>query len=332
MKVCLIGASGHYKYALDAVKENDGLLLSGASPGSTGEDISQLVMHLSNMKIKCETYDDYISMFDKVKPDIAVINCYFGDHSRVVLEALKRHINVFVEKPIATSLEQLDMIKEAWVSSGVFLSSMLALRYEPHFFTAWKSVKRGEIGDVRLIHAQKSYKLGERSNFYKYRNTYGGTIPWVGSHAIDWLHWFSGERFVSVYAGHSSMYNQGNGELEATAACFFNMTNEVMGTVSIDYLRPQTALTHDDDRVRIVGSEGIVEVAGSNVYIINKKTNGVEQLSLESPGQIFNDFVSEIKGKGKCLVSAQDSFIATEACLKARLSADTKKVVFWNKI
>lgn len=327
MKICFIGASGHYRYALDVIADNQELILCGISPGSKGENINELIECSNQINSKCKIYDNHISMLDEIKPDIAVINCYFGDHSKIILEALKRQIHVFVEKPISTSLEQLNIIKETWISSGVLLSAMLALRYEPHFYTAWKYVKRGRIGDIRLIHAQKSYKLGQRSDFYKNRQLYGGTIPWVGSHAIDWLYWFSGERFLSVYAGHSAMHNNGNGELETTAACFFNMTNEVLGTVSIDYMRPKNASTHDDDRLRIVGTKGIIEVFERNAYIINPQTVGMEQLTLENPGQIFSDFVNEINGIGKCLVSAPDSFIVTEASLKARLSADIKQVV-----
>jgi predicted dehydrogenase len=55
-----------------------------------------------------------------------------------------------------------------------------------------ESIKQGSIGKVRLMNSQKSYKLGSRSEFYKHRQTYGGTIPWVGSHAIDWMYWLSG--------------------------------------------------------------------------------------------------------------------------------------------
>src|SRR5690606_40743306 len=92
--------------------------------------------------------------------------------------------------------------------------------------------------------------------FFKTRKNYGGTIPWVGSHAIDWLHWFSGEEFQAVYATHSSLYNREHGDLEVSALCQFKFSNEVMGSVNIDYLRPQNAPSHDDDRIRVAGTQG----------------------------------------------------------------------------
>ncbi|MFE5319272.1 hypothetical protein ACFQ88_11245 [Paenibacillus sp. NPDC056579] len=41
----------------------------------------------------------------------------------------------------------------------------------------------------------------------------------------------------------------------------------------------------------------------------------------------FADFVRQINGEGRCLVSAEDSFYVTEACLRAFMSADEIRVV-----
>ncbi|WP_239633643.1 hypothetical protein [Paenibacillus sp. H1-7] len=41
----------------------------------------------------------------------------------------------------------------------------------------------------------------------------------------------------------------------------------------------------------------------------------------------FADFVRQINGEGRCLVSAEDSFNVTEACLRTLMSADEKRDV-----
>lgn len=208
---------------------------------------------------------------------------------------------------------------------------MFGLRYKPWFMTAWKSVRSGMIGDIRMLNAQKSYKLGLRQEFFKHRNTYGGTIPWVGSHAIDWVYWFSGEKFRSVYATHSRKYNKDHGELEVTALCHFTLTNEIFASVSVDYLRPEQAPTHDDDRLRVVGTKGIIEVREHKVFLINGECSGIKELPLLPEEEIF-DFLKQAKGQGECLVSAEESFYITEACLRARQSADEGKVLFSRRI
>jgi predicted dehydrogenase len=326
MKICIIGSSGHVGYAINGVKKDKDLKIMGIAPGSKGENIEK-ILNLIDKKEKVEVFDDYIEMLDKINPDIAVVACHFGDHARVTTSALERGINVFTEKPVATTIEDLEMVKSAYKSSRKKLCAMFGLRYKPWFLTAWHKVKGGAVGEIRLINAQKSYKLGNRDEFYKHRESFGGTIPWVGIHGIDWIYWFSGARFKSVYATHSRKYNRDHGDLETTALCHFTLEREIFASLSIDYLRPESAPTHDDDRLRIVGTEGIIEVLKEKVYLINKECKG-EEIPLLPEGDIFLDFVNEIKGKGKCMISAEDSFYVTYISLMARLSADEGRVIY----
>lgn len=325
--ICFIGSSGHYKYAIDGLRGRRDASAVAVAPGCEGEDTKAVVARLAGIGHSPREYEDYREMLDRENPDVAVVNTYFSLNAGIAAEALDRGIHVFVEKPVATSFEDLERVRKAQESSGKGLAAMLGLRYAPHFYTAWKAVRDGAIGEVRLMTAQKSYRLGERGPNYRKREVYGGTIPWVGSHAIDWLYWFGNKRFLSVMASHSTRSNRGHGDLEMTATCHFTFEDEVLGAVNIDYLRPNTAPSHDDDRARIAGTSGVIEVRMNKVYLISEQRSGVQELALSSPGSIFSDFLDETKGEGQCLVSAKDSLNVTEACLRARESADTRKIV-----
>jgi predicted dehydrogenase len=314
---------------LSRIKDSKKAVIVGISPGSKGEKVDTLYKKVCELGYSPEAFEDFEEMLDKVKPDVAVINSYFCDHAKIVLKTLQRKIHVFVEKPIATTLEDLELVKQAYRGAGVSLTAMFGIRYKPWFLTASKAIKSGEIGMHRLLSAQKSYRLGSRSDNYKKRELYGGTIPWVGSHAIDWVYWFSGERFQSVFATDSRLYNKNHGELELNAQCQFTLTNEVMASVSIDYLRPSKAPSHDDDRIRVAGTEGVIEVRGQKVYLINNKESGIQELPLVEEGEIFEDFLKEVAGEGKCMVSAEDSIYITEICLKTRQAADEKRVIYF---
>ncbi len=327
MRVCLIGGRGHVDYALRVIEQQRDIRIVGVAPGSAGEDVAALLRRCDAAGQRAERHEDYRAMLDRLAPDIAVIAPHIGDHAGVAAEALRRRIHVFVEKPVATTLADLAMLKGEYQKAGVHLAAMLGLRYEPWFLAAKQAVAGGAVGNVRLILAQKSYKLGCRTPDYRQRATYGGTIPWVGSHAVDWIHWLSGERFLSVYAAHSALDNRGHGDLEMTALCHFTLTNQVFGAASLDYLRPETAPTHGDDRVRIAGARGVLEVRDGRVYLTNDETAGTQELPLPPGREIFADFLQQVQGQGPCLVSAEDSFYVTEACLHARESADTGEVV-----
>lgn len=327
MKICIIGSSGHYQYALRGIKEDEEAKIIGISPGCEGENLEKLYTHVKQIGFSPEVYSDPITMLDYIKPDIVVINTFFFKNSEIAIEAMKRGIHVYIEKPVALSVEELEKLKDILQQTKVKFSAMLGLRYTSHFWTAYKLIKENKIGEIRLLHAQKSYKLGIRPDFYKQRKTYGGTIPWVGIHAIDWIYWLSGKKFKSVFAQHSKLYNNGHGELETTAFCSFTMESEVLATVNIDYLRPSIAPTHDDDRIRIVGTKGVLEVVNGKVYLLNDETKEITEVLLENPPIVFLDFINEIRGKDRCLVSAEDSFYTTYISLLARKSADENKLI-----
>ncbi len=329
MRICIIGSSGHTNYVIDGIKVDKDCHIVGVAPGVVQESIVDFATKLELLGQHPQIFEDYRKMLDDLEPDIVAVASQFYVQAPITIEALKRGINVFVEKPVATTMKELENVKNAYKRSNVSLAAMFGIRYDPWFLTAWKLVQKGAIGRVRLMNAQKSYKLGSREDFFKKRDTYGGTIPWVGSHAIDWLHWFSGESFKDVYASHSSQYNHDHGELEISAMVHFNFSNQVMGAVNIDYLRPDTASSHGDDRIRIAGTEGVIEVRDEKVFLTNNEKDGVQKVDLEENKGIFVDFLRQVRGTGKCLISAEDSFYITEACLKARQSADENQVVYF---
>ncbi len=325
MNIGMIGGIGHNGYVFDGVRASTGARIVGVAPGPAEKDADSLARQAERIGQSPKVFDDYRHMLDDEKPDIVSIACHYADHAAVAIEVIERGHHVFIEKPIATTLEDFDRLERAFQNAHVQLSCMLGLRYEPAFTTAWRAVDHGAIGEVRLMTAQKSYKLGARPAWTHDRDRYGGTIPWVGSHAIDWLHWFSGAPFERVFATHSTRANHDHGALEATALCHFTMANEVFGGVNIDYLRPLKAPSHGDDRIRVAGTAGVIEVAAGRAHLIDE--HGPRDLELEPKREIFAEFIDQVEGSAMSLISAEDALLTTKACLLARQSADEGRVV-----
>ncbi len=323
MKLCMIGNRGHNKYVLNGLQQMPQLRVVGISSGTRDpEDLSGLTSWCREHRHQPEIFDDYIEMLDRLKPDIVSVCGPFELHAQMSREAFARGIHVFCEKPVALSLQDLKTLQAAYRKADVHFSAMMGLRYNPAFYTAWQAVRDGAVGTVRLLDTRKSYRLGQRPAYYGSRATYGGTIPWVGSHAIDWIHWFSGETFETVRAVHASRHNHNNGDLEMSALCHFTLSNEVFASASIDFLRPANAPTHGDDRIRVAGTDGVIEVRGGQVFLINGSTEGEEILPATCERQIFQDFVEAIQGRTTHLIGADEIWTVTEACMLARQSAD----------
>ncbi len=329
MRIVCIGGSGHYPYVLRAFQYDQSLEMCAAAPGSADESIEKLLQDCRDTGENPAVYDDYRLMLDDVRPDVVVVNCFFGLHGQINASVIERGFALYAEKPLTTSLEEFDRLWSVWRERRTPLACMFGLRYTPWFFTAWTLVQQGAVGTVRLMNAQKSYRLGSRGAHFRERRLYGGTIPWVGSHGIDWLHWFSGHRFTSVTAAQSRQGNCGHRELEVSALCQFVMEDEVLGSVSVDYFRPESAPSHDDDRLRVVGTEGVIEVRNHQVYLLNSSSDGLERQPLEDGGSSFLDFADSIRGQSVCRVSGEESFHVTEACLRAQRAADRHTVERW---
>ena len=322
MKLCMIGARGHSYYVLNDLAQIKDIELCAVASGD--ENPSSLLKCAEQWKPR--GYADWHEMLDTEQPDVLSIDGPFELHAEMCTEALKRDIHVFCEKPIALTLPDLEWIRQTFAGSKATIISMTALRYEPAFYTAYQLVQTGKIGKVMLIQTRKSYKMGTRPDFYRKRVTYGGTIGWVGSHAIDWIQWFSGSKFASAMATQTRAENRGNGEMETAAQCLFTMKNGVLAQASIDFLRPAGAPTHGDDRVRVVGTEGVVEVELGKVYLTDQDGHReITELQMPERG-FFAAFIGSVRGECAAPASTDETFETTLACLKAQQAADTQTI------
>lgn len=321
MKVCFVGGCvGHAGSAFDTISRD--IEYIGAAPGSEYETMDKLKAHAAAHGCEFPIYRDWREMLLELKPDIAVVDTVFSYHAEVSRFALAHHIHVYAEKPAATEPEALRALKlEAERSENVYFS-MLTARYSPWFYTAKRLADSGEIGRIRMINAQKSYKLGQRPEYYRMRSLYGGTIPWVAIHMIDQILWITGKRCQRVAAQHSSVCNSGHGELEAVAEVMMRLEDDILASVHTDYYRPKSAPSHGDDRIRIVGTEGIIEVREDKVWLTSRQNDGSLPAETVMPDKIFDGFLKIIGGADDPIYKDCGGLYSTEIALFARSSAD----------
>jgi predicted dehydrogenase len=255
-----------------------------------------------------------------------VVAPFFFLQSRIACECLERGIHVFVEKPMAVSFEQLERLRRAHAQGRAILCPMLASRYVPSFSAAWRALKDGQVGEPLLITALKSYKLGSRHPMYTHRATYGGTIPWVAIHGIDWIHWFTGGAISEVSGCHTTLGNGGHGEMESSGVCMFRLANSGCASLAFDYFRPGPASTHGEDRVRIAGDKGVLEIAGGEAILFPRDT-APRRLEKEEPLSLFQELIRHLDEGTPLRITAADAFAISELALRCREAADTKSAV-----
>ncbi len=308
MKVCFIGGCGHWWDAYEYLKTRRDVEFCGFAPASSHEARSESIA--SDIPF----FTDYHAMLDATQPALAIVSPVYGLTGKINIECAERGIDIFSEKPIACSFEELAALRKAVEQHGVRLGAMHYLRTHPAFWRAAQLVREGAIGKVNMITAQKSYKYGTRPAWYGDRTLYGGTILWVGIHAIDWVAGFAGTEFISATArcvGENP---------EMAALCQFEMENNIIANVNIDFYRPAGAATHGDDRVRCVGTDGVIEVMGGSITLIDR--GGTHEIEPTDAPDLLEDFLN-----GGDVLTTDEVFRIAAAGIAARDSADRGKTV-----
>ena len=321
MNIAVIGNIGHLNYLFEDLPKLPECQVVAAAAAGGLQPTSTLAAMQRLQRPEPQVFEDYRTMFDAVKVDIVVIGGPFEERAAMCKYAIERNIAVFTEKPAAITLEELAELEEAVRKYNGVLYGMMGIRFEAPFYTAFKLIKSGAVGAIKLIYTRKSYKIGNRPAYFFNRATYGGTIPWVGIHAVDWIACCNAGEFASVRA-IQHYGEKSRGTLETAAHCIFALDSGAIASADIDYMRPVGAATHGDDRVRAVGEKGVIEVAQGKVELITEAGTVYPELETPELGS-FGQLVRDLQTQSANL-AAETSLTCkvTRAVLTAQLSAD----------
>jgi predicted dehydrogenase len=331
MKLAMIGSYGHCNLVLDALADLPEVELAAAAKWGPDDPMWYVGKHPAASGSLC-VYSDYRRMLDEVQPDIVGVFMPLYRLSEASIEAADRGCHIVSEKPLATTLEDLQRLRDSVKSSDVQVSALFNLRGAPAFLAARQAVVAGRIGMPILASAQKSYPVGRRDDFYRKRETYGGSIPWQAIHAIDFVSYCTGRDYSRVCAMQSNAAHHAYPGMEDNGAILLELVGGGHANIHFDYLRPWSGSHSDgrrwgDDRLRIAGSEGIIEIVQEGSAAVLMNNHDTLPLKLPPPRSVFADMVHALRGAGEALVDTAQSLRATEVALKARQSADQRQIL-----
>jgi predicted dehydrogenase len=327
MRLGLIGCTGHwrsYAAALDTLPDLEIAAVATAAPEETLGDfegapgVTQATRRLAAPE----------ALLDRGDLDAVQVSTRSDLIPGLVRAALDRRIPVMAEKPIATTLEQLESLHRLAAQAGVPAAAMHAQRGTPLVAAVRDVVRRGAIGTPLLAHNQKSYRWGStRPEAFRSRDTFPGVAPYIGIHIFDWLLWILGDRFAEVAGAESPAGRPAYPACASHAAYLLRLTGDGLATATIDYLRPETAPTHGDERIRIVGDAGVVEIAVATSSGTLIDARGVHPLDVPPAPAWYASFLRSIAGVEESIVKAWEVFRVTEVALKAQQAVDTGRPV-----
>jgi len=119
-----------------------------------------------------------------------------AEHKEPVLAALAAGCHVLCEKPVATTVEEIDRLASAAQQADRFLMPGHVLRFDIHYQTVAARVAGGELGEIRSIYCRRN--VG-RNHLDWHRPPFTPVLE-TGVHDIDCIRWLTGREVARVYA------------------------------------------------------------------------------------------------------------------------------------
>ncbi|MFB6145478.1 MAG: Gfo/Idh/MocA family protein [Candidatus Nanohaloarchaea archaeon] len=202
-----------------------------------------------NLSIKEELSEEDYDTLDGV-----IVSTPHEYHADQVTEALENGTHVYVEKPLATSIEDIEQIEEALNGEDTFLWTGYQKRHEDRYYTARKLIEEGELGDIENVSALRvKNSRGAHGENWRADGSIagGGQLLDIGNHMSDLIFWLTDMEPTEVHGVFDDrgmgveIYANVVGKLDGET--LFNLSVNAHGAPSIE-------------QMYIAGSEASLEI------------------------------------------------------------------------
>jgi predicted dehydrogenase len=262
-------------------------------------------------------FADHREMLKQAPIDaVAIVTPDFA-HGEIAVDCANAGKHLLVEKPLATTREDVEAICEAAERNNVRVMVDLHNRWSPPFAVAKQSVDSGELGDPVSAYF--------RLNDIKWVAT--DMLPWaakssilwfLGSHTVDTLRWFFSDEVDQVYSVSSSGVLKGLGvDTVDVYQTILQFKKGGIASIENGWITPNTHPCVNDIKFNITGTKGMINLDLSNNQMIERFTEDKN----DRPDVLVRHF---IHGKAKgfayesirhfvdCLISGEDFLVSIQ--------------------
>ncbi|MFS8048551.1 aldo/keto reductase [Rhizobium sp. BR 314] len=204
--------------------------------------------------------DGYEALLADKEVDAIYIATPHTGHAEWAIKAIRAGKHVLVEKPIALSAFDAEAIYYEAKKAGVFAGEAFMYRVHPQTAKLIELVKSGVIGDLRIIRSSFGFNMGKVSPEHRLfaNDMAGGGILDVGGYPVSMARLIAGAASGKPFLDPdkvSGVGHLGQTGVDEWASAVLKFPNEVIAEVSCSIMANQ------DNTLRIIGSEGRIEVA-----------------------------------------------------------------------
>lgn len=267
-------------------------------------------------------FQDYRDLFYWKEIDAVSVATPDFAHREVVVAALEAGAHVLVEKPLDTTVEGCEAIRQAAASAGKWVMVDFHNRWNPAFVEAKRAIESGETGRLVSAHFRLSNTKYVPTRMLKWADR-TNVLWFLGSHAIDLLNWLFDSRPRRVYAVERSGILS---NLGVETPDLFHATVEFAdgGVASLEHvwILPEGEPSMVDLKCSLVGEKGSIYIDTTHhravqCYTAASARYGDVIAAPEIHGQARGFAVESIRHFVECVVNNRRPLVGIEEGLAA---------------
>jgi D-xylose 1-dehydrogenase (NADP+, D-xylono-1,5-lactone-forming) len=190
----ILGAARVNERLLPAIIEASNSQLVAIASRREGAARATLEKYAPNHTEKVTCYDDMDSLINDKNIDAIYCPMANEEHAEWAIKAIQQGKHVLIEKPMATTLSDIEVIETAAIKANVKVMEGFMYRFHPQHARVAELVKSGVIGDILSVRSSFSFLMRE-ARMYRINRamSQGGGAMWdIGPYAIHTLRWGMG--------------------------------------------------------------------------------------------------------------------------------------------
>ncbi len=278
IRVGVIGTGAMGQNHVRNYSEMEGVELAGIS------DVDQKRVEAMATQFKTKAFTDYKKMLAEGLDAVSVV-VPTKLHTQVVLDALEMGTHVLVEKPIADTTENAELMIEAAKKAGRILMVGHIERFNPAVIKLKEIIDSGTLGKIVSISTK-------RVGPYNPRIRDVGVILDIGVHDIDIISYLYGKKISSVYAIAGADIHS----FEDHASIILRMDHNFAGVVETNWLTP-----HKVRQLTAIGLKGVAYLDYINQTVQLHDNEWIRKAKVEPSEPLKNElkYFVDCVAKGK---------------------------------
>jgi len=273
------------------------------------------------LRVISEKYDipnaylDYNEMLKNHRLDLVSVATPDFLHFQPVLAVLENKVNVLVEKPLATRVEDaLKMIEKAQ-ENNVRLFVNFGNRFNPPFAVLKEKVTNGEFGKVLYSYVRLSDTIYVPTKMLSWSSK-TSVVYFLMSHTADLVRWIYGSEVESVRAyAHFEVLKSLGIDTPDYVVAFLRFYNGSMAVLESSWILPETYPSIVDFRAEFIGTKAtsfinttyqMIEISGKK--FVYPRTYSASELN----GRFFGFVKESIHNIVDSLLGNTTSFTSEE--------------------